>query len=259
MKLVVLSEAKAMDGYGFEHGLSFLIQEDDQKILFDTGASDLFLRNAGKMGINLAETDQIVLSHGHWDHGNGLQFLDGLALLCHPGCFVKRYRKSTHDNLGLELSKQEIEASYELKTSREALKLSEHLYFLGEIPRRNDFEALSTKYRLEGGEEDYLIDDSGLACITDKGLVVLSGCAHSGICNMIEHAKHVTGIQRVYAIVGGFHLSSINNQTLRTIEFIRDAGVQRVYPSHCTMAPALGKFHKQFGLHEVKAGATLYF
>lgn len=257
MKLVVLSEAKAMDGYGSEHGLSFLIQEDDQKILFDTGASDLFQRNAQKMGINLTEVDQIVLSHGHWDHGNGLQYLDGLPLLAHPGCFVKRYRKGTQNNLGLALSKQEIEARFELKTSREALKLSEHLYFLGEIPRRKNFEALGTKYVLEGGEEDFIMDDSGLAYISDKGLVIISGCAHSGICNMIEHATHVTGIQRVYAAVGGFHLSSINNQTQRTIEFIMDAGVQRVYPSHCTMSPALGQFHKQFGFHEVKAGATL--
>lgn len=259
MKIVVFSEAKAMDGYGSEHGLSFLIQEDDQKILFDTGASDLFLKNAQKMGINLTEIDQIVLSHGHWDHGNGLQYLEGLPLLCHPGCFVKRYRKSGYDNLGLALSKEEIEAKFELRTSREALKLSEHLYFLGEIPRMNDFEALSTKYLLEGGEKDYLIDDSGLAYISDKGLVIISGCAHSGICNMIEHAKQITGVDQVEAVIGGFHLSSINIQTQRTIKFIMDAGVQRVYPSHCTMAPALGKFHKQFGLHEVKAGATLYF
>ncbi|MEN8202087.1 MAG: MBL fold metallo-hydrolase [Bacteroidota bacterium] len=259
MKLVVFSDAKAMDGYGAEHGLSFLIEVDDQQTLFDTGASDLFLLNARKMGMDLSEVDQIVLSHGHWDHGNGLPFLDNLPLICHPGCFVKRFRKSRHGELGLVLSQAEIEAKFELRTSTEALKLSEHLYFLGEVPRINDFEARSTKYLLENGEEDFIMDDSGLACITDKGLIVISGCAHSGICNIIQHAKAVTGIDRVEAVVGGFHLSVINEQTRRTIEFIRDIGVKRVLPSHCTRDPALGMFHEQFGVHELRAGMKLFF
>jgi len=187
MKLVVLSDAKAMDGYGSEHGLSFLIEVDHIRILFDTGASDLFIRNAEKIGIDLGDVDAIVLSHGHFDHGDGLQYVDGNTLVCHPGCFVKRYRKEGGVNLGLALTKKEIERKFKLKTSRDPLRLSEHLYFLGEIPRVNDFEAISTRYMLEGGEEDHVIDDSGLACITDKGLVVVSGCAHSGICNIIEH------------------------------------------------------------------------
>lgn len=259
MKLVVLSDAKAMDGYGSEHGLSFLIEVDDQLTLFDTGASDLFLRNAKKLGIELADVDQVVLSHGHYDHGNGLRFLRGLPLLCHPGCFVKRHRKSGYGNLGLALSKQEIEAKFELRTSQEALKLSEHVYFLGEVPRTNDFEAQSTKYLLEGGQEDDIIDDSGLACVTGKGLVVISGCAHSGICNMIEHARQVTGVRKLAGVIGGFHLSVLNEQTLRTVAFLDESGVKQVFPSHCTMEPALGLFLEQFSSQALLAGSTLRF
>jgi 7,8-dihydropterin-6-yl-methyl-4-(beta-D-ribofuranosyl)aminobenzene 5'-phosphate synthase len=76
VNLKVLTEVRAMDGFGSEHGLSFFIEEDQKKILFDTGASDLYVRSAIKMGISLGELDTIVLSHGHWDHGNGLQYMD---------------------------------------------------------------------------------------------------------------------------------------------------------------------------------------
>ncbi len=254
MKLVVLSDAKAMDGYGSEHGLSFLIEVDHIRILFDTGASDLFIRNAEKIGIDLGDVDAIVLSHGHFDHGDGLQYVDGNTLVCHPGCFVKRYRKEGGVNLGLALTKKEIERKFKLKTSRDPLRLSEHLYFLGEIPRVNDFEAISTRYMLEGGEEDHVIDDSGLACITDKGLVVVSGCAHSGICNIIEHAKKVTGMEQVEAVIGGFHLGAIDRQTKKTIQYMNDHKIPGLFPSHCTRDPALKMFKEVLGSREVVVG-----
>ena len=254
MKLVVLSDAKAMDGYGSEHGLSFLIEVDHIRILFDTGTSDLFIRNAEKIGIDLGDVEAIVLSHGHFDHGDGLQYVDGNTLVCHPGCFVKRYRKEGGVNLGLALTKKEIERKFKLKTSRDPLRLSEHLYFLGEIPRVNDFEAISTRYMLEGGEEDHVIDDSGLACITDKGLVVVSGCAHSGICNIIEHAKKVTGIEQVEAVIGGFHLGAIDRQTKKTIQYMNDHKIPGLFPSHCTRDPALRMFKEVLGSREVVVG-----
>jgi 7,8-dihydropterin-6-yl-methyl-4-(beta-D-ribofuranosyl)aminobenzene 5'-phosphate synthase len=259
MKLVVLSDAKAMDGYGSEHGLSFLIEVDNQPTLFDTGASDVFLKNARILGMDLNGLDRVVLSHGHWDHGNGLQYLDNLPLVCHPGCFVRRYRKSGRENLGLALSKTKIEAKFDLRTSSEALKLSENLYFLGEIPRVNDFEARSTKYQLEDGQADFILDDSGLACITEKGLVVISGCAHSGICNMIEHARQVTGVYRVEAVLGGFHLSGLNVQARSTIQFLHDLGVHQVLPSHCTLEPALSTFRDRFKSQDLLVGSVRYF
>ncbi len=259
MKLVVLSEVKAMDGFGSEHGLSFLIEVDQEKVLFDTGASDLYLKNAQKLGIDPNRVDTIVLSHGHWDHGDGLQFTEGLPLVCHPGCFVTRFRKSGFGNIGLALSQQEIESRFELKTSAEPVRLTEHLWFLGEIPRVNDFEARSTRYVLEGGQEDFLTDDSGLVCITDRGLVVISGCAHSGICNMVEHARQLTGINRVEGVIGGFHLRAVNDQARKTIEYLKYTEVRRIYPSHCTMDPALSQFYDEFGFNEVLAGSTIDF
>jgi len=259
MKLTVLSEAKAGKGFRSEHGLSFYIEVDRQKTLFDTGASDIFLENAMKVGLNLDLTDRIVLSHGHYDHGDGLQYIDNKRLVCHPGCFVKRYRKQGSGNLGIALSKNEIERKFDLHMSEDPIQLSDHLFFLGEVPRNNDFEARSTRYSLDNDKEDFIIDDSGLVCITGNGLVVISGCAHSGICNMIEHAIRVTGIDRVYAVIGGFHLSAINSQTRKTIEYLKKKDIQRILPSHCTMEPALSLFYEEFGENEVIAGSEIIF
>lgn len=259
MNLTVLSEVRAMDGFGSEHGLSFFIEEDQKKILFDTGASDLYIRSAVKMAISLGELDTIVLSHGHWDHGNGLQYMDGKPLICHPGCFIKRYRKSGNNYLGLSLSETEVDSRFDLKTSRLAVRLSEHVWFLGEVPRKNDFEGQTTKYMLEDGSDDFIMDDSGLAVVTDRGLVVVSGCAHAGICNMIVHAMQVTGVELVAAVVGGFHLREVNNQTLRTITFLKNLGVKQVIPSHCTIDPALAQFQKTFGSSDLLTGGCLIF
>ncbi|MEA3461364.1 MAG: MBL fold metallo-hydrolase [Bacteroidota bacterium] len=259
MNLRVLSEVKAMDGFEAEHGLSFLIEVDQLMILFDTGASDLYKHSAARLGIDLEQVDRIVLSHGHWDHGNGLEFMEGKPLICHPGCFVKRYRKSGDRNLGLSLSKKELGERFDLETFRQPIRLSKHLWFLGEIPRKNDFEGRSTKYILEDGSEDFIVDDSGLVAITKKGLVVISGCAHSGISNMIEHARRVTGVFKVAAVIGGFHLRAANEQTRKTIAYLEKLGVEQVIPSHCTLDPALDLFRQTFGSRELLTGACLSF
>ncbi len=259
MKITVLSEVKAKKGFETEHGLSFFIEADGQPFLFDTGASDIFLRNAEKLGLDLGGVARVILSHGHWDHGDGLQFLERKELTCHPECFLKRYRKSGGDYLGLALDREEMERKYTLLLSREPVKLTEHLYFLGEIPRINDFEAKTTGYLLEGDREDYITDDSGLAYVTDRGVVVISGCAHSGICNMVEHARKITATPEVRAVIGGFHLKTMNEQTRRTIQCLKDLSIDQVYPSHCTQAQALKEFHAVFGKNEVLAGDTIYF
>jgi len=246
VKFSVLSDAKAVNGYGSEHGLSFLIEVDQKKFLFDTGASDLYLRNAVKLGFKMAELDAIVLSHGHFDHGDGLQYIRKKPLVCHPDCFVKRYRKSGKGSLGLALSYEEIRKRFDLKASREPVRLSEHLFFLGEVPRENDFESQHTRYQLEDGSDDFIRDDSGLACISEGRLLVFSGCAHSGICNMVEHARKVTGVRQVHAVIGGLHLKQIDWQTKRTIVCLKELRVKRIYPSHCTRDPALSRMVELF-------------
>jgi len=248
-----------MPGYFSEHGLSFLVEAGGERILFDTGASDVFLKNALKLDIDLKEISQVVLSHGHWDHGNGLVHLKDKDLLCHPGCFRKRYRRGGDQDIGLSQSRKELEKRFRIRTSAEAVLLAPGFWFLGEVPRENDFEARSTKYVLEDGSDDFISEDSGMACLTEHGLVVISGCAHSGICNMVEHARRVSGEQRVYAVIGGFHLKVINEQTRRTAQYLRELGAAEILPSHCTMDRALEFFLGEFGQKDIQAGDCIVF
>jgi 7,8-dihydropterin-6-yl-methyl-4-(beta-D-ribofuranosyl)aminobenzene 5'-phosphate synthase len=115
MRLIVLSETKSRNGFESEHGLSYYIETDHGKFLFDTGASNIFRNNASKLNIDLDKLDYIVLSHGHFDHGDGLQFIGYNRLICHPECFIKRYRRGGYRNIGLNLTQYEIQKRFDLQ------------------------------------------------------------------------------------------------------------------------------------------------
>ena len=260
MKITILTENVAGGKFLAEHGLSYLIEIDGEKILFDTGHSDVFLKNAEMMGIDIEnEVKTMVLSHGHWDHGDGLRFLENKKLITHPDSFSKRFGKSDHRPIGLSLSKEEIQKKFELTETINHLQINSNLYFLGEIPRLNDFESQTTSFEFENGEDDFVPGDSALIAVVNNELVVITGCSHSGICNICEQAKRVTGISKIKAVIGGFHLKHQNHQTLETIEYFKINRVEKLYPSHCTQLPALVAFYNSFGIEQVKTGMILEF
>jgi len=254
MKLSVLTENTAGAYFLAEHGLSYYIEYDNKKILFDTGATNVFLKNAEKLNINLQEIDIIALSHGHWDHGNGLNFIKNKPLICHPNSFIKRFRKGENKNIGLKLTYEEIKAKFSLTTSKEPYYITPNIIFLGEIPRLNNFESQITSFNKENGEDDFIEDDTALAIIKDDGLIIVSACSHSGICNIIEYAKELTGIKKVKAVIGGFHLKKQDEQTIKTIEYFKENKVKKLLPSHCTQLPALAIFYEEFKIEQVKTG-----
>lgn len=258
MKLSVLTENTASAKFKAEHGLSYLIEHDTQ-ILFDSGHSDIFLQNAKMLDVDINQIDTIVLSHGHWDHGNGLKYIKDKKLICHPEIFQKRYRKNGDENIGLDLSFDELKKRFEIITSTESCKVSENIIFLGEIPRLNSFESKTTTFALENNEDDFIIDDSGLVIQLNNEIVIISGCAHSGICNMIEHAKLITGINKIRAVIGGFHLKHNNHQTQETIKYLKTQDIEELYPSHCTELPALSAFQNEFDIKQLKSGMILKF
>ena len=260
MKLTVLTENTAGGKFLAEHGLSYLIEIDDQKILFDAGHSDVFLKNAKKLGIDIPnEVEKIVLSHGHWDHGNGLQYLEDETLFVHPSAFIRRFRKRDFSPVGLSVSKQTLARKFTIRETTSPEKVTDHLIFLGEIPRKNNFEAQTTPFADDFQNDDFVPDDSALAAIVNDELVVITGCSHSGICNIVEHAKTVTGISRVKGVLGGFHLKFNNEQTRRTIDFLKAQKVEAVFPSHCTELPALAALYQAFGIQQLKTGSILEF
>jgi len=259
MKISVLAENHAGSITMAEHGLSYLIESDGKRILFDTGQSEMFMRNAEIMNISMRNIDIVVLSHGHFDHGNGLEYLEGGRLICHPGCFERRFRRKDRSYIGLKNTKDELSVKFELVTSSEPYKISEKIFFLGEIPRLTDFESNTTSFVFDNGTPDYVSDDSAVAFMLPEGLFVVTGCGHSGIVNTLEYSKKVTGVNNILGIMGGFHLKETDLQLKETIKYLKTNRIKHIYPSHCTELPALSSFYDNFGIRQIKTGDILDF
>lgn len=223
MKITVLTENNSrINNYVLaEPGLCLLIEVDNKKIIFDTGYSDVFLQNAKTLNIDLSDITDIVISHGHNDHTRGLQFLNldnrNINFTAHPNIFdIKIGQDKIH--YGCPISKEKLENKYNLNLTKKPYMISENLCFLGEIENNKS--------------ED--IDDSALVYKTEKGLFIITGCSHSGIINILNYAKKITGINRIYGIIGGFHLLDKTNSEIENIakEFKKEK-INYLAPCHC--------------------------
>lgn len=277
MKLTVLVDNQTLIDRYFraEPGLSFWLEDGEKSILFDTGYSDLFLENGRKMGLEPTHADYVVLSHGHNDHTWGLEPLIRSmteratelgerrrpTLVAHPDALLpKRY---DGQDIGTLISEAPLSRSMDLRLGREPVALTDRLTWLGEIPRIHDFEprrAIGELHRPTGWEPDYLADDSALVWRGDEGLVIITGCSHAGICNIITQAVAVAGDARVKTVVGGFHLLKAPRDRLHSVsDFFRAKGIQELHACHCTDFSARAAFLTGFCQQDLGVGATLIF
>jgi 7,8-dihydropterin-6-yl-methyl-4-(beta-D-ribofuranosyl)aminobenzene 5'-phosphate synthase len=262
--------------FGGEPGLSFLIETEGKKILFDTGYSDLFLQNAGKMGISLLDLDMVVLSHGHLDHSGGLfplirhmtrSIIEGIPvkkplLVAHPWCFYPRPKFPVPDT-GTVLSEQDLSRFFDVCTTTVPRHLTKNLVFLGEIERNFEFKQVYPETRKiimpdGSAREDHILDDSALAFRTGEGLVIITGCSHAGICNIVERAQSVCGEQRVIDIIGGLHLLKPSPARLKkTGEYLRNLKLKSLHASHFTSLLAKIALAEYCPVQEVGTGMKL--
>nr|WP_288975603.1 MBL fold metallo-hydrolase [uncultured Blautia sp.] len=266
MKLTVLVDNNTyIDQYYLgEPAVSYYIEIDDMKILFDTGYSHICIQNAGSMGIDLNSVTHIVLSHGYNDHSRGLKYLreqyalPNARLVAHPLCFQPKYYENEY--IGAPYSPEDITRLFCYQPAQAPVSLSEDCLFLGQIPELYSFEkrkAIGTSI-IDGTErEDFCPDDSALVCRTDKGLFIITGCSHSGICSITEYARRVCREQRVTGIIGGFHLFDKNAQLTETIHFLEALSADTLYPCHCVSLKAKAEMLKCMDIEEVGVGLTI--
>ncbi|MEI6627169.1 MAG: MBL fold metallo-hydrolase [bacterium] len=247
MKITILCENQT--GYKgskvclSEWGLSLFIEINGLNLLFDTGHTDVYKRNAERLGIILDKVDFVILSHHHWDHADGLQahnFKSKKKLIIHPEILTKLLAKES----------EKIKNDFKIVASVNPLEFFHNAYYLGEIPRQNTFENGAV-------ENDLMRDDSAIVIKTKNGAVVITGCSHSGICNICEYAKKVTG-KKIYAVIGGFHLFEDNQEAIaETIEYFKTEKPKFLYPMHCVDFPTLAKFHEVFGIKKMSTGDVI--
>ena len=247
-----------------EPALSFYIEDGESTILFDTGYSDAFIGNAKLMGIDLGKVDSVVISHGHVDHTGGLEAyakaFGGKPLYAHPDAF--RPKRAGDINSGSPLGKDELAKLYELRLSLEPVKVSENLLFLGAIPRNFGFEEPVMTGMVctdEGYVPDYDMDDSALVYTGKDGLFIITGCSHAGICNIIEYARKVTGVDKVAGVVGGFHLFKTDARLDSTIEYLKSLDIQTLAPCHCVSLPARCRMMGSMDILETGVGMELRY
>lgn len=267
MRLTVLIDNNTyIDEYYLgEPAVSDLLEDGDRTILFDAGYSDAFLTNAARMKRDLSRVTDIVLSHGHNDHTGGLPaFFERLKqpvrLHAHPNVFLPKRVNGL--DIGSPLPLYRLPSWVEPKLSRKPAQISEHVWYLGEIPRVYSFEADRAIGETLSScgccwEEDRLPDDTSLALDLPDGVFVVTGCAHSGVCNTVRYAKEVLGKDRVLGVLGGFHLFETGAVLDQTIEMLRALGVERVYPAHCTSLAVKSAFVGAFETREVGVGLTI--
>jgi len=265
MKLTVLVDNNTVPDAHFygEPGLCLWIEVDGKNILFDTGYSDVYIENAKKLGIDLSKTDFIVLSHGHNDHTVGLKYFPypskKITLVSHPNTLYRKYDDKEY--FGSPVLKEEVEKLYTYVMTKTPYNITQNVIFLGEIKRQNDFEKnlpigytdIDTKK-----QPDNLLDDTGLAIKTERGIFVVTGCSHSGVCNIIAQAKSLFKDNSIYSIIGGFHLMKASDDRLKkTANYIKQEVKGVTYPCHCTDFTAKYAIASLSNVEEVFVGKVI--
>lgn len=240
-------------------GLSLWIECFGRKILFDAGPEGVIINNSEQLGIDLSTADAIVLSHGHYDHTEGLEYILDAAsrakIYIHPDAMIKRYSMSTGSprEIGIPEKVKNMIGLRKPVWTETPCEIFPDVMVTGAVPRHTTFEDVGGRFFLDKdcSTPDMIRDDQSLFIKTDKGLVIVAGCAHSGIVNTLEYIRKLTDNAKVHAIIGGMHLLNANPERLHeTMKALERVNFDLIAPMHCTgekpTAMILKSFPNQF-------------
>jgi 7,8-dihydropterin-6-yl-methyl-4-(beta-D-ribofuranosyl)aminobenzene 5'-phosphate synthase len=252
---LLVDDRPGPNGLGGEHGLCVWIERGSSRILFDTGQTGLVLRNAGVLGVDPHLAESIVLSHGHYDHTGGLRDLFGeeigINLYAHPEAFCPKYVRDKDGRvrfIGMPITVNEVRKHIGIIWTRYPTEIVEGIYATGPVPRMTDFEDTGGNFFVDETcqKPDLLPDDQALFWESGKGIVVLLGCAHSGVVNTLRYVCRTAGAKRIHAVVGGMHLLTASvARREATVESLRELDVQILGPLHCTGVETMAYFQNQ--------------
>ncbi len=250
MIIKTLAENEAVSaGFKTEHGLSLYIETNQHKILFDLGQSGLFLENARKMQVDITEVDLVVISHGHYDHGGGIkEFLNEnthAKIYLHKKAFENHFARRS-DSLAYIGLNQELKDHSRIVLVDDYLRIDKELELFSAVRGRELYSTANQVLLMQAGEEvieDRFEHEQNLIITEDSKLVLVAGCAHNGIVNIVKRMLEIKNRNADY-VMGGFHLYNPQTKQSEDEDLIKSIGwflVQtgsQYYTCHCTGSEA---------------------
>ncbi|MSU47999.1 MAG: MBL fold metallo-hydrolase [Opitutus sp.] len=265
LKVTVLSTMLADGDELGEWGFAALVEADGRRILFDTGAkTDVVLKNVRTLELDLGDVPEVVLSHWHGDHIGGLMTLRRDVMAKHPAALARTHvaegffdsrigRPPGVEQNQMIRTKPDYEATGgKFVVHAKPIELQPGVWLTGPVPRKHPERNWSGSVQVKtatGTREDNIADDMALVVDTEQGLVIVTGCGHAGVINIIEYARTFVRPARVHALIGGIHLFRASEETLTwTTGKLREFGVDNFLGCHCTGIETVYRFRQDLGI-----------